>query len=329
MMLFPTIQVGQVADLPIKSQACWQRARRAAFTLLEMVLALAIGVLLLTGLYFALDLHLKATTSGRSQVDQAQVARSVLKNIQTDFKDHLATLDAYPSAKAAAAAASGTTTTMANPTTSAAMTYTLPSGATTTSFPFNLGLQGDDSYCTIYISKLPRAVVDAQQTDPTMAGGASMQAEDSDLRRITYWLNTAGDTKGLARQEIKVVTSEDTSVTNLPPAGVDDMTKIVAPEVVAIHFEYFDGTSWQATWDGTQPGTDGITPIGPPVAIAITISVARSDNLNASPDDPGVRQYRHVIQIPTASYYSNWPNNTVNPAATPQSSTGTTGTTGG
>jgi len=300
---------------------------RAAFTLLEMVLALAIGVLLMTGLYFALDMHLAATTSGRLQVDQAQVARNVLKNIQSDFKDHLATLDAYPSAKAAAAAASGTTTTTtATATTSAAMTYTLPSGATTTSFPFNLGVQGDSTYCTIYISKLARAVVDAQQTDPTTAGGATMQAEDSDLRRITYWLNTAG-TKGLARQEIKVVTSDDTSVTNLPPAGVDDMTKIVAPEVVAISFEYFDGTNWQATWDGTQPGIDGVTPIGPPVLIAITISVARSDNLNAGPDDPGVRQYRHCVQIPTASYYANWPNNTVNPAATPQQST--TGTTMG
>jgi len=296
-----------------------------------MVLALAIGVLLMTGLYFALDMHLAATNSGRLQVDQAMIARNVLKKIQTDIKNHLATLDVYPSAKAGASAAAststtGSTSTMGSTTTSSAPTtsVTSSSGNTITGppYPFNLGLQGDQDWCTIYISKVPYAVVQAQNSDPTAAGGATIQASDSDLRRITYYLNATGGSNGLARQEVVVVTSADTSFSNLPPAGVDDMTKIVAPEVVAISFRYFDGTSWQTSWDGTLPGADGITPIGPPVAIEITMSVARSNNLAAGADDPGVRQYRHVVEIPTASRYANWPINTLNPAAIPQASTG-------
>ena len=303
---------------------------RAAFTLLEMMLALAIGVLLMSGLYFALDMHLAATTAGRREVDQAQVARNVLKNIQQDIKDHLATLDVYPApTSSSSSSTSGTmaTTTAAASTMSNPMSYTTPSGTTTPSFPFQLGVQGGTDYCSIYISKVPYAVVQAQQGDPTQSGGATAQSLDSDLRRITYWMASGGSSNGLARQEIKVVTSQDLSVSNLPPPGVDDMTKIVAPEVLAISFEYFDGTNWQQSWDGSMPGTDGITPVGPPVAIAITVSIGRADNLNVSPDDATVRQYRHVVQIPTASYYSNWPTNTVNPTATPQSPT--TSTSGG
>jgi hypothetical protein len=275
-----------------------------------MVLALAIGVLLMTGLYYALDMHLQATKAGRVQIDQAQVARNVLKKLQQDIKDHLATLDAYPSTKASATGASSTSGSPAS----------MMSASTTTPYPFNLGLQGDQDWFAIYVSKVPHAVVQAQVSDPTQSGGASTQSSDCDLRRITYWLNTVGDGRGLARQEMKVVTSDDTMSSNLPPI-IDDMTQIVAPEVVAISFEYFDGQNWQLSWDGTVPGSDGVTPIGPPVAVAITVSVARSDKLDAGPDDPGVRQYRHVVAIPTASFYTNWPNNTSNPTATPQAST--------
>jgi hypothetical protein len=277
-----------------------------------MVLALAIGVLLMTGLYYALDMHLKATTAGRIQIDQAQVARGVCKKLTQDIKDQLATLDAYPSTKASSTAASSASSSSSN---------MMSATTTTTPYPFNLGVQGDQDFLAIYISKVPHAVGQAQVSDPTQSGGATTQSSDCDLRRITYWLNTVGDVKGLARQEMIMVTSDDMTTSNLPPIGIDDMTQIVAPEVVAVSFEYFDGMNWQLSWDGTVPGSDGVTPIGPPVAIAITVSVARSDKLDAGPDDPGVRQYRHVVAIPTASFYTNWPNNTSNPTATPQVST--------
>jgi hypothetical protein len=194
----------------------------------------------------------------------------------------------------------------------------LPNGTTTPTFPFNLGVQGETDWCAIYISRVPKAVVQDQQSD----GSGQLQAMDSDLRRITYWLSSVGGSNGLARQEVVVVTSDDTTMSNLPPPGVDDKTTIVAPEVMGISFQYFDGTNWQVSWDGTQPGSDGITPIGPPVAIQITLQVARADKIHAGADDPSVRTYIHVIQIPTASYYTNWPNNTSNPSATPQAPTG-------
>jgi prepilin-type N-terminal cleavage/methylation domain-containing protein len=302
------------------------QAGRPAFTLLEMILALAIGVLLMFGLYLALNMNLEATKAGRLQVDQAQIARNVLKRVQGDVKDQLAFLDAYPSATASASAAggtgtTGTTTAATTSTTSPPNSFVGPTG-TPVPIPFNFAVQGNEEYCAFYIGKVPRAVAQAQMNDPTESGGNEVQASDSDERRITYWLVSGSNgTGGLARQEIATVNSTDTSNVTLPPASVDDATKIIAPEVISINFQYYDGTNWQSTWDGTMPGIDGVTPVGPPVAIAITISVARGDNPGAGVDDPTVRQYRHVIQIPTASFYSNWPYNTLNPLATPQTTT--------
>jgi len=44
--------------------------------------------------------------------------------------------------------------------------------------------------------------------------------------------------------------------------------------VKTLTFSYFDGTDWQDSWDGTQLGSDGMTPVGAPLAIAITIGIA-------------------------------------------------------
>jgi len=310
--------------------------RRAAFTLLEMMLAMAIGVLLLIGLYVALNVHLNATDAGRVQVDQAQVYRNVLKMFTTDIQNHLATLDAYPSASTSSSSTSGTTGTSAAGTGTTATTTTAGMGATsgttgtsttaaastatgtttTGTVPFTLGVQGGADWIAIYDSTMPRAVSQSQNAN------SNVQAQDSDLRRYAYYLIPSSDgSGGLARQEITAVLSTDVVNSVLPPSGPDDYTKILTNRVIALGFEYFDGTNWQTTWDGTQPGSDGVTPVGPPVAIRITMSVARADNLTAGVSDSSVRQYQDVIQIPTAAFY--------NSQQYSNTTTGTTSSTGG
>src|SRR2546423_1723247 len=73
-------------------------ARRRAFTLMELILALTIGMVLLVGLYLALDVHLNATHAGRQQVEQATTARQVLKRISNDISNHLALVPVPPNA---------------------------------------------------------------------------------------------------------------------------------------------------------------------------------------------------------------------------------------
>jgi hypothetical protein len=145
----------------------------------------------------------------------------------------------------------------------------------------NLGVQGDNGRLILNVSRLPRDVGD----------GTDGQPPACDLRRITYWLCTS-DPVGLCRQEFKPVTSDDAN-TVLPPDIPDEPSYVLADEVKSLQFQYFDGTAWQDTWDGTALGADGVTPQGPPQAIAITIDV----------ETPGQtrKSYRHVVAIPTAN----------------------------
>ena len=55
--------------------------------------------------------------------------------------------------------------------------------------------------------------------------------------------------------------------------GGDEIGDTLVDEVTGVIFEYFDGTSWASAWDGTQPGPDGVTPIGPPRAVRVTLTL--------------------------------------------------------
>src|SRR5438105_831956 len=60
-------------------------AARAAFTLLEVLLASAIGLLILYGVYLAINIQLRYAESGRAQVEQATLARSLVARISGDI----------------------------------------------------------------------------------------------------------------------------------------------------------------------------------------------------------------------------------------------------
>jgi hypothetical protein len=119
----------------------------------------------------------------------------------------------------------------------------------------------------------------------------------SDLRSVSIWLV---DGKGLARNEMTAITSDDapTAEPNFSDAG----KYVFAPQVQAVQFQYFDGQEWQDSWDGTQlGGSDGNTPIGPPLAIAITITLR-----SPAPEESGApaRKYKHVIALPATNGFT-------------------------
>jgi hypothetical protein len=94
-----------------------------------------------------------------------------------------------------------------------------------------------------------------------------------------------------------LVTSDD-ALNTFPPGVPDEASYIIAEEVKDLSFRYFDGTNWQTSWDGTQPGADGSTPMGPPVAIEITLGLAVPQ---AGKVEPKIQTYRHVVVLPTAN----------------------------
>ena len=148
-------------------------------------------------------------------------------------------------------------------------------------------MQGDSETLHLYVSRVPRELYLNINIDaPPVV---------SDLRRVSYWLPGGQDSPtGLARQEVLLVTSDD-ALQNLPP-GIDiESSYVIAEEVRSLIFQYFDGTNWQDTWDSTVPGADGVTPIGSPRAIAVTVGVARPGA------NGNVKIYRHVIAITSAN----------------------------
>jgi prepilin-type N-terminal cleavage/methylation domain-containing protein len=316
------------------------RARRGGYTLLEVLLAMAIAVMLLAGLYAAMSVQLHHAEAGREVVQQATLARALLSRIRQDITAATNLPDASryrlqqtknnsqgggsgQSGAAGTTGAGGTSTPAAgagggtnagttnNSGTSASDPSTTSGGLTAadgSTVTWVYGIQGDSATLNLFVSKLPRELL----TSDALTGDMPVPLV-SDLRRISYWM--ADSTNGLARQEVKVETAQDLAA--LPPAVSDESTVKYTPEVHTIQFSYFDGTNWQESWDSTTLGADGITPIGPPRAVAVRIEVVQAAP-GGGPAGERVKAYRHVVFIPSA-----------NGATTMQQPTGNSSTTTG
>jgi type II secretory pathway component PulJ len=252
------------------------RPQRPAYTLLEVLLATAIGALLLLALYSALNITMRNAQAGRDKVEQATLARSLLLRLANDVTSNLRA--AVPSQSGGSSGSGGggsgqggQSNSSQGGSSSASSTSSTVSGLGGT-VAFNMGVQGDSTHLFLFSSRVPR------ELDPSWQGDTVPTV--SDLRRITYWLSSLG----LARQEIKLATSDD--ALNLSTDLPDDPAFVVAEEVKSLTFQYFDGTNWQDSWDGTQtPSSGGNNPQGPPQLIAITIGlmVPGSDAESAEP----------------------------------------------
>jgi hypothetical protein len=121
-----------------------------------------------------------------------------------------------------------------------------------------------------------------------------------DLRRVCYWLIKDGDKQSLARQELLQATGPDAGT--VPPNVSDPAPYIIASNVKSFGLEYFDGSTWQTSWDGTKLDSNTGFPIGPPAAIAVNIT------LISPATTPGARDretsYRHVVAIPAANSFA-------------------------
>jgi hypothetical protein len=138
------------------------------------------------------------------------------------------------------------------------------------------------------MTKMPREAFGATSSDAGIL--------TSDLRRISYWLADEG---GLARSEAKVITSSDVLNNQQMGSGEDAGKAVIAPEVKSLGFRYFDGTTWEATWDSTATGSDGVTPMGSPRLIEVTLEIASKSSRPGQ--EAKTKKYVHVIAIQTAS----------------------------
>jgi hypothetical protein len=168
-------------------------------------------------------------------------------------------------------------------------TFTNLNGVQVVVLPY--GVIGDSQHLNMFISRVPRDMINAQLQQ--QEGSVPITC---DLRRVSYWLLDDG---GLAKQEVKLVTSDDGGAVDqsvLPPGGGDDPSQyqVFVPEAKSLLFEYFDGTNWNDSWDSTQPGNDGLTPFGSPIAIRVTVELAQ-------PGRSDTKKYQHILSFLTAN----------------------------
>jgi len=268
------------------------------FTLLEVILALGLAGLILVALGMAIDFHFRVLDSGRAHVEEGQLARVLLRRIADDLR---AAVCSTASVQEIADAADADT---ASETAVSSVVHAVP------------GIHGDSSLIQIDVSRLPRPY-QFQQMIVSAADGLEVNSL-SDVKTVTYFAANAASTaisllplastpeQGLMRCEMdRAVAVYQAEQGGLSP--VDMNAVLLAPEVAAVEFLYFDGSQWVDFWDTTQNG-------GLPVAVRVTLYITpkqtkqRGGTLSQESGDPaskaatavGTLAYSLLVNIPGA-----------------------------
>ncbi len=304
--------------------------RRRGFTLLEAILSVALTAIIASLIATAINFHLRQLTIRRTQIEEAQLARAILRRIADDLRATVvyrpADFSSVEALRAQSEAAeellSGEGTPEEDLDSEAGATS--EDGISTSAVPStNPGLFGNQYELQVDVSRIPRyeefAMV-SQYGDPNQMGSLS------DIKTISYFLaggtNTSaasasttpgfgttsaglnsGNQTGLARRVVDRGTSRY-AMENGIFALLDDNVDVFAPEVAAIEFAYFDGLQWMLEWDSELQG-------GIPLAIEITLVIMPSDQreeemsmtdqyLAASQTNPE-NIYRLVVHLPNSS----------------------------
>lgn len=268
---------------------------RSGFTLLEVLLASAISLILLGGLYVAFDLALVSNDIAREEAYRSDLIRAVVNRMHSDLTAPISPLPPKSGGGASGAVGGGTTATemteVTETTTTTAPTGgsgpgpaapssstitdsfsssatagdagTAPAAAEIVNLPFQSGVIGTNTQLTLFVSKVPQALLDAG----AMASGADAGVP-ADLRRVTYYQGSGG---GLCRQDRPWVLADEIGGTADPDTSTEE-SDLLTSEVTAVTFEYFDGADWLTEWNGTQAGSDGSPVSGPPRAIRVTLT---------------------------------------------------------
>ncbi len=323
------------------------RTRRSAFTLLEILLASLIAILLLAALYFAMDMTLRQTAASRDAVDIDNLSRGVFTRVSIDLSGSLGPLPPKSGGNAASSGSSSSSTPAAttdptaaattpastDPTAALAAAAADPTAALAAAtdaaatpqaadLSFQAGVIGSDKQLTVFVSRLPGTLTSAKGL--TEIPGTQLP---SDLYRITYWLGQNG---GLCRQERPWVTADGVRNSSDPDLS-DEAGDTLVQEVTDATFEYFDGSSWLPSWDGTLSSPDGVTPTGPPraVRLKLTFSIPTTRPGNA-PYEHSVEQVIPIRTAPgpytPAMITPSTDPGTTSSGSTPSTGSGSTGT---
>ena len=320
-----------------KSSKSKTATRRSCFTLIEVLVAVTLTAFLLGMISSVIYLNVRVLKRQQDSIERSQIGRNVMAMIKSDIRNafqykpaDVTGLDALTISQGQVA---GVVAGFGQNSGGALGGLDLGGAASLEGFDFSSlqqgsdagsgespsqdiagatgqvrpGLYGNATEIMIDISRLPRI----DQFDPIVQGSEDQTLElPSDIKTISYFVSqeslrlqqnsvgvdpTAGG--GLYRRQLDrsvAAFSEDVAAALTAMGNI----KLIAKEVVAIEFEYFDGEEWIAEWDSDEMG-------GFPAAIAITIRV---DNERSASDAQSqtivesetAETYRGVVNLPVA-----------------------------
>lgn len=303
---------------------------RTAFTLLEVILALALAVVVIGLVGLGVHSVLKIVDGGRLRTERDQLARAILHRIADDLRGTIryepfddSGLSSANSAASAAASAltggasqsqnqdgegnaagddSGSNSANSNSASSGNDSSQNMLGETSSLIP---GIYGSQTYLQIDVGRIPRFDEFAAGAD-----GLSMPVPASDVRRVAYYVggassmisggNTALGTSrvdgGLIRQELNQASAQWAAEQG-DPGMLDQYSSLLAPEALALEFRYFDGTQWLNEWDSTANG-------GLPRAVEIILVLQAEPNAvgltpGLTPNDAD-NVYQLIVHLPAS-----------------------------
>ncbi len=302
---------------PAGSTGTWQTSLRPGFTLLEVVIALALCLVLLSAVYGALELYARYSTAGREQIERMQVARAVLRRMTSDVQSIVFQVPEATGEEDAAAAEEGMSA--AGESTSGSQSGSQAGRGETGSGDESIvveesedaytgtsvGLIGDLRTLMLHISRPVRNV-----TYLPIADAERVTMRTSDQISVSYFLAESGGAglsdavsqltgSGLARLDGDRFAIEHADVEQETDVLAAE-AKIVAAEVVDLQFRYWDGTLWAETWDSVALGAL-------PQAIEVTLWFATSEAASRAPSLFSLTEtvvtpsMRYVIAVPLAT----------------------------
>jgi len=264
--------------------------RSNGVTLLELIISLALSGLLFAMITQMIGNHFYVLEKQRDNVEEVQLARALLSRMSHDIKSAvqysgvdveaaLGDVDIEGAMGIAAGAGVGIDELMgaaggllSSDDTSA------PSYDFETSFPTSLGMYGDQATLRLDISRIPRQEEYRAMYDPTKIG--VLQDVPSDVKLISYYCRTMNVENDASAQDIfnddptipglirgqlsRAITSY--AMNNGNYQAVQGTDKLLAPEVIALEFQYYDGYQWLQYWDSEE--FDGL-----PLAVKIRMTM--------------------------------------------------------
>lgn len=284
---------------------------RRGYSLLEVLLALALSVVVFSAIAMAIRIHLVALTKQQAMIERKQIARSVMTMVANDLRagiqykatDYSGLENLIASQQLTAGsmvpAEAEEEAAEAEPEESEVYDEELVS--------FRPTLIGTDNVLMMDISRLPRI----DQYNPLIASSNAIAHSPSDVKSVGYFVSNAmplideaidfesAAPGGLYRREIDRAYAayvEDFGLVDQP----DPQTKLIASEVAQIAFRYWDGESWQESWDSVENGG-----FPPAIEITLVIDPARTSDANttyafAGFDVQTMEMYSQVVHLPVA-----------------------------